>query len=658
MNKGVRKKLIFFVVALLIVASCVFVHPAQAQEQQQYYLQSISSNNKFVGARMFGNYFANDSLLNVEGIYSTMGISVVVEIYSSPALEINSKLNFSEQTETVTKLKEIFAQADKIATTIDNLTNPMYNGQNQLPTSDVYKYNNATFGQVVEISYHTHKMLQLAQQCYLQTDGLFNPCAYRLVDLWGFSSRVFTYGLTSGVYSQPYDRQFVDGGGYALPSQEYIQAFCNQDFVSFDPTSVALTEQDGKYYVTKNVAPAVVEENGQLQEYQQWLDLGGVAKGYVADLIAQLLEENGLARYYVSIGESSVRMGEDLEEDGHLIVQQDAFNPSYSAVGYTFADVGLACSGKYLRNYKVDGVLYNHIINPKTGAPSNAMAEGVLVAIEDGGYSATVTDCYATALSNMDEQQLVQFINNNPSLTISALCKNQKGQQTIVSTTEKSTIYTKNTTFNNYAWALEKNGDEFYLNNNAVAPSAKNNGPTIAIIVGSAVVACAVVIVFVYFVKSKKGNGSNAVLQAKKQKPFVSGDVGLYMILAIVVVILLVAVTPQKTAVKQVEVYDMQTDQLIFTYDISKDKIYVHQQNGWTILTDRQQNTLTVTFSKKLDGQMHFNILQIDISNNSVVQMADSLCGRHQECVKTFEPITRAGGTIVCSPNNLKVVTN
>ena len=134
-------------------------------------------------------------------------------------------------------------------------------------------------------------------------------------------------------------------------------------------------------------------------------------------------------------------------------------------------------------------------------------------------------------------------------------------------------------------------------------------------------------------------------------------DITLYFILVLVVVLLLVGVMPEQTAVVQIEIHDMQTDQLLFVYNVNKDSIYTNEQNGWTVTTERQNNLLTVTIAKEIDGQTHFNKIQIDISNNTTVQMVSSLCGRHQECVKTFHPITMGGGTIVCSPNNIKVVT-
>lgn len=651
-----KKNIILFALTLLVVASCAFVCPAHAQQDEGYTIQSIANGNEFVGARMFGNYFAHQNLVNVEGIYMSMGVPVSVEIYTSEELPIDSRLDFSKPNATTAKLSEIFGQVDDIVNEIDELTNPMYNGQNGLPQSDVFKYNNATAGQTLEISQHTFTMLTLAQQCYEQTNGLFNPCTYRLVDLWGFSSRIFTYGLTGGTYGQPYDRQFTQGGGYALPCQEYIEAFSQKDFVSFASSSVQLSQSNGKYYVTKNVSPVVVDINGQQYSFDQWLDLGGVAKGYVADLVAQLLEQYGLEGYFVSIGDSSIRLGKSLNDKDHLIVQQDPFNPSYSALGYNFSNVGLACSGKYLRNYTLDGVVYNHLIDASTAHPSKGCVEGVMVVVKDNDYTATLSDCYATALSLMDEWQVVDYLNKYPNVLVSALCKNQQGKQLVISNLDKDQIHTAKTTFQDYAWAVTNSNGQLVIDENAVAPTNKNIGPIVAIVIACIMVIALAVVVVIFFLQRQPL--SQRIYQARTQKLFKHGDVALYVALALVVVVMAVAVTPQQTAIKQVEVYDIQSNQLLFVYDISKDSIYINQQNGWFISTDRQDNSLTVTLSKQFDGQMRFNKVQIDISNNSSVKMIDSLCGRHQQCVKVFEQISRAGGTIVCSPNNLKVVTN
>ena len=118
-------------------------------------------------------------------------------------------------------------------------------------------------------------------------DGAFNPAVYRLVDLWGFSSRIYSNGDFGLPYDRPVTAQQFAENGYPLPEQKYVTAFSQKDFVSFDEQAVELTQQDGKYYVTKNVSPVTVDG----VEYQQWLDLGGIAKGYVVDGIKQLLQQ-------------------------------------------------------------------------------------------------------------------------------------------------------------------------------------------------------------------------------------------------------------------------------------------------------------------------------------------------------------------------------
>ena len=68
-----------------------------------------------------------------------------------------------------------------------------------------------------------------------------------------------------------------------------------------------LSEINGEYFVTKNVPSAQVND----EVYEQWIDLGGIAKGYVVDLIKQYLDEQGLNEFYADAGSSSLAFGRE-----------------------------------------------------------------------------------------------------------------------------------------------------------------------------------------------------------------------------------------------------------------------------------------------------------------------------------------------------------
>ena len=78
--------------------------------------------------------------------------------------------------------------------------------------------------------------------------------------------------------------------------------------------------------------------------------------------------------------------------------------------------------------------------------------------------------------------------------------------------------------------------------------------------------------------------------------------------------------------------------------------------NGWVVEV-HDDDGIVVTLTRVFDGEAHFNTFKITRGANPSVEMIDSLCGFHQDCVRTFSAVTRSGGAIVCSPNHLKIIT-
>lgn len=120
------------------------------------------------------------------------------------------------------------------------------------------------------------------------------------------------------------------------------------------------------------------------------LDLGGIAKGYAADVARDVLIESGLTRGLISAGLSSINtLG--LREDNtpwNIGVADRVEN-----ITIPF-NVAISTSGIDQQNYlDENGVFYHHLINPKTQLPANHF-RSVVVVSED----ATLGDTLSTIL--------------------------------------------------------------------------------------------------------------------------------------------------------------------------------------------------------------------------------------------------------------------
>lgn len=663
--------LITVLIALIVVSLTFAALPAYADEvlsrsvnsyesPRGYTLNSLKDENgKYIGVRFYGMYFGSSD------------IAVTAEIFSTSSLTLDFAVN--EQDENLTPLQqdakyrliELADKIDEFINEVDVSANTQYDGQNNKPTSYVYGYNTASYGDVIEVNEHTYNMLNIAREMYAATNGAFNPAVYRLVDLWGFSGRIYS----NGNFGQPYDRvvtaeQFFNNG-YPLPEQKYIDAFSADEFTDFSNNAVTLSELDGKYYVTKNVRPAVVDG----VEYEQWLDLGGIAKGYVVDVIKSMLTDMGIDKYFVDAGTSSQAMGWDYAGNQFELGTADPFESGLFSVmllSVKVSDCTVSTSGQYVRKYVRDGVEYAHILDGVTGRPAQTGVKSVSV-IAPKSYPASYGDCLTTALTVMGRDKIVDFMNGylkDNGIRIVVAYQTVDGKQQLLSNYSQEEL-TKGDTYDNYAWAITTDSEgNLAYDFDAKAP-VDNGGYTWLIVTLSVILAAAVVaVIVVHFVKGRASKIASNVINAKRDKPFKIGDVGVYIAVVMLIIVLFMAFFggEQTKTVQLVKVVDFSKSnegELLFVYNATRNEwiIYDDNSNGWTVDVTEDGNIINVKFARDIDGEAHYNVLTITRGTTVSVKMTDSVCGRNKECVRNFGTIDRPNGTIVCSPNRLKVIS-
>jgi thiamine biosynthesis lipoprotein len=106
------------------------------------------------------------------------------------------------------------------------------------------------------------------------------------------------------------------------------------------------------------------------------LDPGGIGKGYAVDRMVDVLKRAGIRSAMVSAGNSSLyALGRPPgEERGWRVRIRDPKRAEITAAEVYLTDESLSTSGAYEKFFDVDGKLYSHIMDPRSGAP----AEGTL----------------------------------------------------------------------------------------------------------------------------------------------------------------------------------------------------------------------------------------------------------------------------------------
>lgn len=125
------------------------------------------------------------------------------------------------------------------------------------------------------------------------------------------------------------------------------------------------------------------------------LDLGAIAKGYIADKIKTLLISHGIEKAIINLGGNVLCIGAKTDTDGFEIGIQYPFGDG-SIASVTVSDMSVVTSGTYERYFEENGALYHHILNPKTGYPySNGLLSVSIIGSDSCACDALSTVCFA-----------------------------------------------------------------------------------------------------------------------------------------------------------------------------------------------------------------------------------------------------------------------
>lgn len=131
------------------------------------------------------------------------------------------------------------------------------------------------------------------------------------------------------------------------------------------------------------------------------IDVGALAKGWAVERVAQELEKDGVSHYLISAGGNVRAIG--AKPDGSPwtvgIRHPDKRNGDFlDTVEITGGSV--VTSGVYERFFEYEGILYHHIIDPRTLYPSDAYLSVSIVCADSG-----IADALSTSLFNLSEEE-------------------------------------------------------------------------------------------------------------------------------------------------------------------------------------------------------------------------------------------------------------
>ena len=213
--------------------------------------------------------------------------------------------------------------------------------------SDVDLINNAA-GEPVEVHPETAELIASALRYSEESNGLFDITIGGVSGLWDFKQGI-------------------------VPEQSALdKALAHVDYraVELDGTAVRVCDPLAR------------------------IDLGGIAKGYIADDIARLLRENGCESALINLGGNTYALGTKPDGSPWHVGLQDphaARGTAFSTAPVT--DKSVVASGINERSFVQDGRTYHHLLDPATGMPAdNGLASVTIVSASslDGDACTTI----------------------------------------------------------------------------------------------------------------------------------------------------------------------------------------------------------------------------------------------------------------------------
>lgn len=235
--------------------------------------------------------------------------------------------------------------------------------------SDVWNLNHSN-GSFVSVSEDTLSLLNTALDYARLSDGLVDPTIGSLSQLWNFGS----------------DNQAI------IPNKELIVS--------------ALTHVD---YNTVNIKGDQV----MLNDPEAQIELGFIAKGFIADKMKEFLLSEGVSSALINLGGNVLTLGS--RPDGtpfRIGIQKPFSNSGTPALTLDLSDTSVVSSGNYERYFEQNGKLYHHILSTSTGYP----AESGLSQVTIISNSSTDGDALSTLCFILGYEKAVSLLENYPDI--------------------------------------------------------------------------------------------------------------------------------------------------------------------------------------------------------------------------------------------------
>ncbi|WP_460056627.1 FAD:protein FMN transferase [Pseudolactococcus yaeyamensis] len=228
---------------------------------------------------------------------------------------------------------------------------------------------------------------------------------YKLLkEAYAYSEKQTGFDMMIGAISSLWHIGFDDA---RKPSQTEI----NQALPLVSYRLIAFDDQKQTVYITKKGAK---------------IDLGAITKGYVSDQMTDYLKAHGVTTAIVDLGSSSLSLiGQSHrgENEPWTIGIKDPNQAVSAQVGFLeVQDESVSTSGIYERFLEVDGKIYPHLLDPKTGYPFDNDIQSVTIVSKKGVDG----DALSTTIFSLGTKKGYEFVEQHKNIEAIFVDKDNK----------------------------------------------------------------------------------------------------------------------------------------------------------------------------------------------------------------------------------------
>lgn len=149
-----------------------------------------------------------------------------------------------------------------------------------------------------------------------------------------------------------------------------------------------------------------------LEDPKAAIDLGGIAKGFIADKLKAYLEGEGIEHGQIDLGGNLLTIGSKTDgSDFHIGIQKPFAKTNEAITTVDIHDQSVVSSGTYERYFKKDGKIYHHLLDPKTGYPfDNGLLQVTIISDQSVDGDGLSTTCFALGLE--EGTKLIESLDN------------------------------------------------------------------------------------------------------------------------------------------------------------------------------------------------------------------------------------------------------